>query len=121
MRRGSARVGLAAQALAVAAATVGASMLMAAPAHADVTTCTVTPPAGAHGASPATATCPAGAGAFTFRVVATCADGYPTLHLFTRYGPWVTTSPTAASASSVACNGTVPGSGFVWSATIESQ
>jgi len=104
-----------------AAAVVGAVATGAAPAQADVSSCVVSPPAGQHGASPAKVTCPAGAGSFTFRVAATCADAYPNLHLFAAYGPWVTASSTSATTSSVPCNGYVPGSGFVWSASIETR
>lgn len=105
---------------AVAITTIGATMGLATPAHADVSACIVAPAAGEHGGSPATATCPAGAGAFLFRVVATCADGFPVLHLFPAAGPWVSVSATSTTTSSVPCNGAVPGSGFVWSASIES-
>ena len=118
MKRGSLRM---IQAAVVVAATVGTTAVLAAPARADVGACTVSPAAGQHGASPASATCPAGAGTFTFRVAATCADGYPTLHLFAATGPWVQASTTTATTSSVPCNGYAPGSGFVWSATIEVQ
>ena len=104
-----------------ATTTFGATMGLVTPAHADVGACTVTPAAGQHGGSPAVATCPAGAGTFTFRVAATCADAYPVLHLFAADGPWVPASATVSTTSSVPCNGTVPGSGFVWSASIETR
>jgi hypothetical protein len=116
-RRTKGMAGLAVTAMAVFGSVVGA----AAPAHADTSSCTVSPPAGTHGGSPASVTCPAGAGAFTFRVAATCADAYPTLHLFSANGPWVSASATSSTTSSVPCNGAVPGSGFVWSASIEVQ
>jgi hypothetical protein len=99
-------------------ATAGLAVA-ATPASAAAPACTVSPAAGQHGASPATVSCPAGAGTFVYRVAATCADGYPSLHLFPGYGPWVTASLTAATSSSVPCNGYAPGSGFVWSAAIE--
>jgi hypothetical protein len=105
---------------ALIAAIAGLS-LAPAPAWAAPDTCTLSPAAGQHGASPATATCPAGAGTFTFRVAATCADAYPVLHLSSANGPWVTASATTKTASSVPCNGSVPGSGFVWNAAIEIQ
>lgn len=104
-----------------AAAVIGSSIALASPASADVSDCTVSPPAGQHGGTTATATCPAGAGTFTFRVVATCADAYPNLHFFTNYGPWVQASATSTTTSSTACHGYVPGSGFVWDASIETQ
>lgn len=100
---------------------VGSVVAVSGPAHADASSCTVTPAGGQHGSSPASVTCPAGAGTFTFRVAATCADAYPTLHLFSANGPWVQASATSSTTSSVACNGAVPGSGFVWSAAIEVQ
>jgi hypothetical protein len=100
-------------------AVIGGLSVAPAPAWAALDACTVSPAAGQHGASPATVTCPAGAGTFTFRVAATCADAYPVLHLSSATGPWVTASSTTATTSSVPCNGAVPGSGFVWSAAIE--
>lgn len=106
---------------ATGAAAAAGLAITAAPAWAAATDCTVSPAAGAHGASPASVSCPAGAGTFAFRVAATCADGYPTLHLFPAYGPWVTASLSSATSSSVPCNGYAPGSGFVWSAAIEVQ
>jgi hypothetical protein len=110
--------------VAIAAVTVlGSATGLAAPASADVSDCTVSPPPGQHGGTWATAACPAGAGTFTFRVVATCADAYPGpgLHYFTAYGPWIQASATAATTSSVPCYGYVPGSGFAWSASIQTQ
>jgi hypothetical protein len=106
-----------------AAAGLGAVAGLAAPASADVSSCTVSPSPGQHGGTWAAATCPAGAGTFTFRVVATCADGYPGpgLRYFTAYGPWTQASAAAVTTSSVPCYGYVPGSGFVWSASIQTQ
>jgi hypothetical protein len=118
MSRTSSIVATASAAVVAATATLA---FAATPAWADASACTVSPAAGQHGASPASVTCPAGAGTFTFRVAATCADGYPTLHLFAANGPWVTASLTSAITSSVPCNGYAPGSGFVWSAAIELQ
>ncbi len=102
---------------------LGSAIGLAAPASADVSACTVTPPPGQYGGTWATATCAAGAGTFTFRVVATCADAYPgpSLRYFTAYGPWIQASATSATTSSVPCYGYVPGSGFVWSASIQTQ
>ena len=99
-------------------AVIAGLPVASAPAWAAADACTVSPAAGQRGASPATATCPAGAGTFTFRVAATCADAYPVLHLSSAYGPWVTAGATVTT-SSVPCNGAVPGSGFVWSASLE--
>jgi len=104
-----------------ALALLGSVVVAGSPAHADPSACTVSPPAGQHGGSPAVASCPAGAGTFTYRVAAVCADGFPTLHLFSANGPWVKASLTSATSSSVPCNGAVPGSGFVWSASLEVQ
>jgi hypothetical protein len=105
------------------AAVLGGVAGLAVPASAAVSDCTVSPSPGQHGGTWATATCPAGAGTFTFRVVATCADAYPGpgLHYFTAYGPWTQASATSATASTVPCYGYVPGSGFVWSASIQTQ
>ena len=107
--------------VAVVSAAIAGLAVAPAPAWAAADDCTVSPAAGQHGGSPASVTCPAGAGTFTFRVAATCADAYPVLHLFAANGPWVTASATAATTSSVPCNGAVPGSGFVWSAAIETR
>jgi hypothetical protein len=102
-----------------AAAVLASTLTAAAPAHAGPSQCVAYPPAGQHGGNPASVTCPAGAGTFEFRVAATCADGYPNLHLFPQNGPWVRASASSQTVSATTCNGYVPGSGFVWDATIE--
>ncbi|WP_377272961.1 hypothetical protein [Peterkaempfera sp. SMS 1(5)a] len=107
--------------LAAVAATVGFTTVQAGPASADVGSCTVTPSAG-QASGGGSATCPAGAGAFTFRVVVDCYDGYPVMHFqATTYGPWVQASATAATVSAVVCHGYVPGSGVGMNAHIETQ
>jgi hypothetical protein len=106
---------------AVAVAALGCTLILPAPARAAVSDCTVNPPPGQHGGPTATATCPAGAGTFTFRVAVTCADAYPNLHFYPANGPWVRASLTSPTTSSLTCHGYVPGSGFVWEATIQEQ
>jgi hypothetical protein len=115
--RNVARIAAAAAAIAVPASVV------AGPARADVTACTATPAAGQYQPT-ATATCPAGAGTFSYRVAANCYDTYPTGNLRFEgviYGPWVQASATAATSSSVTCYGYVPGSGLSSAATIQTQ
>jgi hypothetical protein len=109
---------------AVGVAAAGALVVAQAPAHADPSSCTTYPAPGNHGGNPASVTCPAGAGTFTFRVAAVCADAYPNSshpYLHDEYGPWVQASATSATTSAVTCNGYVPGSGFAWSASIQVQ
>lgn len=106
-----------------AAAALGTAAGLAQPAQASVAACTATPAAGSYSPT-ATASCPAGAGTFTFRVVANCYDTYPTGNLRfvdVIYGPWVQASATAATSSSATCYGYVPGSGLSSDATIQTQ
>jgi hypothetical protein len=108
---------------ACAVATVGVTGLVSQPARASVSQCAATPASGSYSPT-ATATCPAGAGTFTFRVVANCYDTYPTGNLRfvdVIYGPWVQASATTSTSSSVTCYGYVPGSGLSSDAAIQTQ
>lgn len=103
--------------LATAAALLA---LTPAASHADPSGCTVTPgPGSASGGG--TATCPAGAGDFWFRVAVDCYDAYPSGLHFTGvgYGPWKWAGGDTSSTSSVPCNGYVPGSGVAFNGRLE--
>lgn len=109
--------------VACVATTMCATGVAATPAQASIAQCTAAPAAGSYSPT-ATATCPAGAGTFTFRVVADCYDTYPTgnLHFVdVIYGPWVQSSATTSTSSSVTCYGYVPGSGLSSDATVQTQ
>lgn len=105
------------------AVVCAAGMAVVAPGtgNADPSSCTATPGQGS-ASSGGTATCPAGAGEFWFRVAVDCYDGYPTFH-FTgvRYGPWTWAGGTSVSTSSVPCHGYVPGSGVGLNARVETR
>jgi hypothetical protein len=83
--------------------------------HADPSSCTVTPGPGS-ASNGGTATCPAHAGDFWFRVAVDCYDAYPSGLRFigVGYGPWVWAGGSTSATSSVPCNGYVPGSGVAF-------
>lgn len=68
-----------------------------------------------------TATCPAHAGDFSFRVAVDCYDAYPSGLRFTGvgYGAWRWAGGDTATTSTVACHGYVPGSGVGLNARME--
>jgi hypothetical protein len=101
------------------ATTAALLALTPAASHADPSSCTVTPGPGS-ASNGGTATCPAGAGDFWFRVAVDCYDAYPSgLHFIgVGYGPWKQAGGTATT-SSVPCNGYVPGSGVAFNGRLE--
>lgn len=102
---------ISAAALLTAGVTVGTSLLLAGTAQAGVPDCEVGL-GGENGKGGGVATCPAGAGTFTFRVAVDCYDAYPNLHFQGRKcGTWVQASATSTTRSAVTCYGYVPGSG----------
>ncbi|NKE57948.1 hypothetical protein FXN61_14340 [Lentzea sp. PSKA42] len=104
------------------ATALAASAALAAPAtgFADPSSCTVTPGPGS-ASNAGTATCPANAGDFWFRVVIDCYDAYPSgLHFIgVNYGPWKWAGGDTSTTSSVPCNGYVPGSGVAFNGRLE--
>jgi hypothetical protein len=88
--------------------------------HADPSSCTATPGSGS-ASNQGTATCPAQAGDFSFRVAVDCYDAYPSgLHFIgVNYGPWKWAGGSTSATSSVPCNGYVPGSGVAFNGRLE--
>jgi hypothetical protein len=88
--------------------------------HADPSSCTVTPGPGS-ASNGGTATCPAHAGDFSFRVAIDCYDAYPSGLRFigVNYGPWKWAGGDTSATSSVPCNGYVPGSGVAFNGRLE--
>lgn len=119
-------IGFAARVLTALACAAGLAVAAPATGHADPGACTATPGPGGPGtgqpATAGTATCPAGAGDFWFRVAVDCYDAYPSLHFVgVGYGPWVYAGGTSAATSSVPCHGYVPGSGLAWNGRVETR
>jgi len=105
--------------LTAAAFAATAALISPATGHADPSSCTVTQGSGSSGGG--TATCPAHAGDFTFRVAVDCYDAYPVGLRFTGvgYGEWKWAGGDTSATSTVACHGYVPGSGVGLNARLE--
>ncbi len=88
--------------------------------HADPSSCTASPAPGS-ASNQGTATCPAHAGDFSFRVAVDCYDAYPSGLRFigVGYGPWKWAGGDTSTTSSVPCNGAVPGSGVAFNGRLE--
>ncbi|WP_156213175.1 hypothetical protein [Lentzea aerocolonigenes] len=102
--------------------TLVSAFLLASPvvAQADPGSCTATPGSGS-ASNAGTATCPAHAGDFWFRVAVDCYDAYPSGLRFigVGYGPWKWAGGDTTTTSSVPCNGAVPGSGVAFNGRLE--
>jgi hypothetical protein len=98
MRR---RIAKTAVAGALATAAVIGGVAVSSPASADRSDCTVQHVEG--GTYPNVATCPAGAGQFSFRAMATCLSFTPPHH-YPAYGSWVRVSGTRTTTSQVSCS-----------------